>query len=116
MTLQEVAAETGIDLETTLARFANMEMLLKKFLKKFPDDKSFQELSRAIEAGDYPAAEHAAHTLKGVAGNLGFQGLFEINQKIVDAVRAGNTEEAAGYFRKDKEMYDNIVAVIKQLD
>lgn len=116
MTLQEFASATGMDLDGTKARFANMEPLVKKFLRKFPADPSFRELSAAVEAGDYPTIERAAHTLKGVAGNLGFTELFDVNQKIVDAVRSQHNENIQMYFQKDKELYENITAALEQLD
>ena len=116
MTLQEFAAVTGMDLDGTKARFANMESMVKKFLRKLPNDPSFKELSEAIERDDYPAIEHAAHTLKGVVGNFGFDELFDVNQKIVDAVRSQHYENIRMYFQRDKELYENIVAVLQQLE
>ncbi len=116
MTLREFADETGMDLEGTMARFANMESLVKKFLKKFPADPSFAELSKAMEEGDAAGVERSAHTLKGVAGNLGFQELFDVNQQIVDAVRSGHSESLSLYFEKDRELYEKIILALKKLD
>lgn len=116
MTLQEFAAVTNMDLSGTMARFANMEKLVKKFLKKFPSDPSFQELSRAVETNDEEGIERSAHTLKGVAGNLGFQELFDVNQKIVDAVRSRHSENLQIYFQKDRELYERIISALDQLD
>lgn len=116
MTLQEFAAVTNMDLDGTMARFANMEKLVKKFLKKFPSDPSYQELCTAVEANDQGGIERSAHTLKGVAGNLGFQELFDVNQKIVDAVRSQHSENLQMYFQKDKELYETIISALEQLD
>lgn len=116
MTLQEFAAVTNMDLDGTMARFANMEKLVKKFLKKFPSDPSYHELCAAVETNDQSGIERSAHTLKGVAGNLGFQELFDVNQKIVDAVRSQHSENLQAYFQKDKELYETIIAALEQLD
>lgn len=116
MTLQEFSEKTEMDLRGTLERFANMEPLLVKFLKKFTEDPSFGELSQAVADKDYPLIERSAHTLKGVAGNLGFQSLFLINQEIVDAVRAGNYSSIDDCFARDKEEYDKILKYLAVLD
>ncbi|MDC7286814.1 Hpt domain-containing protein [Blautia schinkii] len=116
MTLQEFSEKTEMDLRGTLERFANMEPMLVKFLKKFAEDPSFQELSQAVADKDYPMMERSAHTLKGVAGNLGFQSLFHINQEIVDAVRAGDYSKIDDCFARDKEVYDNIIKCLTMLD
>lgn len=116
MTLQEFSEKTEMDLRGTLERFANMEPMLVKFLKKFAEDPSFQELSQAVADKDYLIIERSAHTLKGVAGNLGFQSLFHINQEIVDAVRAGNYSSIDECFARDKQEYENIIKCLSMLE
>ncbi|MDO4273103.1 MAG: Hpt domain-containing protein [Eubacteriales bacterium] len=116
MTLKEFAENTQMDFEGTLERFANMESLLVKFLKKFVSDPTYEELRTAIENQDFSTVERAAHTLKGVAGNLGFQKLFYINQEIVDAVRNDNVDKINTLFEEDKQEYEMIIENLKMLD
>lgn len=116
MTLKEFAKNTNLDYDGTVARFCGKESLVIKFLKKFPNDPSFDELAQAVEANDFEEIEKSAHALKGVTGNLGLQDLFEINQKIVDAVRSGQYEALPEYFRKDQEIYNNVMQCLKELD
>lgn len=116
MTLKEFAENTNLDYEGIVARFCGMESLVIKFLKKFPDDPTFDSLTQAVEAKDYDAIEKSAHALKGVTGNLGLQELFAVNQKIVDAVRSGQYDVIPEYFRKDQEIYDNVMQCLKELD
>lgn len=40
--------------------------------------RDIERLQNAVGAGDAPAAEAAAHSLKGAAGNLGFMALSEM--------------------------------------
>ena len=61
--------------ETVLARFAGNEGLWKRFAGKFSDDETFQRLNTSIDSQDYKGIEMYAHTLKGVAANLGFEQL-----------------------------------------
>lgn len=116
MNIKEFAEKTGMDLEGTSARFGGMDALVIKFLHKFSTDESFPALSRAVSENDYAAIETAAHTLKGVAGNLGFMNLYEINQKIVDAVRGKQYESIEPYFREDEEIYKQILECLQELD
>lgn len=46
--------------------------MIRKFAVKFPEDKSFAELTKALEQGDVETAFRAAHTIKGLCLTLGF--------------------------------------------
>ena len=81
----------GIDVDTALRRMMNNEALLIKFLKKFGEDDSYKNLTAAMVTGDRKAAFIAAHTLKGVAGNLGLDGVMNAVVPIVESLR--NNEE-----------------------
>lgn len=60
----------GIDYDEGVARFVGRSDLYEEFLKKFLTDPTFPALEAAMQAKDLPAAFTAAHTLKGVTGNL----------------------------------------------
>ena len=64
MILKELAEILNIDLATTVARFGNNEMLFVRFIKKFPNDKTYSALCEAVENKDYKAIETSAHTLQ----------------------------------------------------
>ena len=55
----------GSDGDKVLARFMGKEAMVVRFLKKFLDDRNFEEGKQAIEEKDYKKLETAAHTLKG---------------------------------------------------
>jgi len=65
--------------EEALTRFGGNEAIFKTLLKKFADNPYFHELELALskDSPDLVKAEQAAHTLKGVAGNLSLSALFE---------------------------------------
>lgn len=116
MNLEELAAACGMDLEATLKRFSGNEGLLLRFVKKFAGDTTFEQLKEAVAQEDYPKIETTAHTLKGVAGNLGFQELFACSDQIVKAVRAGEYDQVGDLFLKDQEIYQGILAAIEKLN
>lgn len=101
---------------TTLRRFSGNEALLVKFLKKFPDDLTFSELDRAVKAADYDSALTAAHTLKGLSGNLGFTKLFDRCERLVSYLRSGKREETAAMFNEIEDTYYTVLQALKQLD
>ena len=76
MTTKECYEKIGSNYESVLSRFGN-EALVKRFALKFLKDPSYAELKEALEAHDAERAFRAAHTLKGVCLNLGFDRLYE---------------------------------------
>ena len=76
MTLKECYDALGGNYEDTVRRLYN-EKLVEKFLFKFEEDPSFENLKKALEEENLEAAFRAAHTLKGVAQNMGFDNLAE---------------------------------------
>lgn len=90
MTLSQLSPALRFDLSGALSRFGGSEALLLRFLRRLPEDKTFADLSAAVSAGDLPAVERGAHTLKGVAANLGLDALRDASDALVVAVRTGS--------------------------
>lgn len=67
----------GINLQQGLRRLAGNETLYRSLLRKFHLDfhEAAAAIRRALEQGDVSGAERQAHTIKGVAGNLGAEHL-----------------------------------------
>lgn len=91
MTLKEFYTLTGGDYEGTMARLIT-EARVKKFAHKFKDDISFSQLCSAVEEGDVKSAFMAAHTLKGVSQNLGFEPLYRAAAAVTEITRSGSLE------------------------
>ena len=72
MTVKECYEQMGADYEGVLGRLRS-EVLIKKFAKKFLDDGSFRSLKDNLAQKNGEEAFRAAHTLKGVCQNLGFE-------------------------------------------
>ncbi|HEY4299390.1 MAG TPA: response regulator [Candidatus Didemnitutus sp.] len=69
----ELPAVPGLDTADGLARVAGNRKLYVKLLRQFSEQQSetVGRISTALAAGDTATAERLAHTLRGVAGNLG---------------------------------------------
>ena len=86
MTLERLYREVGGDLAGTVARLGGEERV-ERFLQLLAGDDTFAMLRAAMSAGDVTCAFRAAHTLKGVAQNLGFQRLYLSSTALTEALR-----------------------------
>lgn len=104
--------DAGIDVDSALDRFMNNEMLLEKFLAKFPADPNHAALTEAIAAGDKEKALAAAHTMKGVCGNFSMTQLFDLLTRQVAAFRAGDWDGAVAMMPELDRLYDGLCKAI----
>ena len=111
----ELLANSGIDVEATIARFAGNEGLFLKYLRRFPADATFEALRKAMLAQELSAASDACHTLKGVAGNLGLAPLFNACITMMVACRAGDWPCMATSFDDVQRHYRQMVDMITAL-
>lgn len=88
--LTALYAAAGGDAADVLRRLGSEE-LVRRFALRFASDGSFAALQSALRAGDLPAAFRAAHTLRGIAENLGFADLAAAASALTELLRAGNT-------------------------
>lgn len=107
--------DAGVDVDGASERFMGNMALLERFLKKFPEDKNFGELIEAFDANDTERAFNAAHTLKGVCGNLSLVALFHIASEITEFLRAGDMDSARKKLPGLQEEYEKIMALIAKL-
>ena len=73
---REMFEAYGADYHSTMARFMGNEAMYIKFLDMLFKDDNLEKLGEALEKQDYEEAFSAAHTLKGVVGNMGLTPLF----------------------------------------
>lgn len=85
--------EIGLDLASARQRFLGNRELFEKFLFRFPEDQNFVKIMEAVEAGQMEDAFNAAHTLKGVCGNLSLSKLYEKVSEITERLRAEQMPE-----------------------
>lgn len=113
MDLEECYLALGGDYAAVLGRLRS-EKLVERFFLKFSEDKSFAELEAALSARDGETAFRAAHTLKGVCQNLGFDRLGASGSALTEALRGGVIPpEAAELFSTVKEDYQRTMDAIR---
>ena len=115
MTIQECYQQLGGNFAKVKARLPS-DSLITKFITKFLDDGSFSELCRAMQNGQREEAFRAAHTLKGVCANLGFDRLGASASKLTELLRPesnGVPEDAAFIMNEVKHDYELTVSAIR---
>ena len=112
MTLQECYAAMGGDYEGVMGRLRS-ERMVQKFVLKFLADGSYDLLLSSAAAADWQEAFRAAHTIKGVCQNLSFTSLYEVSNRLNEALRNGPTPEAPGLVEEVKAEYDKTVSAIR---
>jgi HPt (histidine-containing phosphotransfer) domain-containing protein len=85
---REYLMSLGIDYDDAMNRFMGNSELFENFLKSFKDDTSYAQLVKALEAKDVDAAFNAAHSLKGLSGNLSMKDLYNHVCVLVEELRA----------------------------
>lgn len=93
-------------------RFGGKAELYEKYLGKFPEDRNYADMVAAYENGEYEAAFRYAHALKGLAGNLSLNKLYEQIVPLVEAFRAGQAPASETIVDAVRESYRKTVALI----
>jgi len=85
----------GIDLKRGLERVGGNQRLFHKLLLDFYTNHadSLQVLEQQLECGDLTSARRTAHTLRGVAGNIGAQDLQQTAEALEKALLAGQISQ-----------------------
>lgn len=102
------------DYQEVMRRFLSEERVLR-FVRKFPADGSFAALKEGLERGSVEEAFRAAHTLKGVAQNLGFTALSGKASAVTEILRSGSLE-VAKFMPELENLYRLTVESIALLD
>lgn len=113
MTLQECYEKIGGNYAEVLERLTKEERI-EKFMLRFLEDRSFEELCKAKENKDYEEVFRMIHTLKGVALNLGFTTLYFASNEMTEAVRGGVPLSDEELFFEVERSYLQTIDAIKK--
>ncbi len=105
----------GINIKAGLAIAQNNSQLYHRLLLKFKSNysKAIEAIATAASQEDFSAVEHLAHTLKGVAGNIGAQQLYDLCQLLEDNAVQQSVESLI--LKQSKEELNRIQASLQQL-
>lgn len=104
--------KAGIDFNQGLRRFNNNKEMYESFLLKFPKDKNYEGLCNALEQQDVKTAFQCGHSLKGIAGNLSLQKLYDALIPVVEELRNDSLAQAQALFAPVQENYAVVMAVL----
>lgn len=114
MTLKEFYAQIGGNYEDTLHRLPS-EALVHRFVLKYPADPSVAQLRDSVSAADWETAFRAAHTLKGVAQNLGFDGLYRAAFALTEEMRGGKPLTDTALYDAVTQQQQIVLDAVRQL-
>lgn len=114
MTLKEFYAAVGGDYDATLNRIPKESMVLR-FVKKYADDKTYAQLTEAVGNQDWETAFRASHTLKGVAQNLGFDGLYRAAFALTEEMRGGKPLTENALYEAVTKQQQIVIDAVRQL-
>lgn len=100
------------DYEDVMSRLPREEMV-QRFIFKFLDEKSYDELNTAMQESDYETAFRAAHTIKGICQNLSLTKLYESSNRLTEALRFKKYQEAEELFNAFSEDYMQNISTIQ---
>lgn len=111
MTLKEVYEIVGGDYSDVIKRLVSEEFATR-FVLKFSADGSFALLTDAMKNRNAENAFRAAHTLKGVAQNLGFGNLGKSASALTEVLRNRTFLGADDLYEKVKADYSALISAI----
>ena len=116
MTIKECYEAFGGNYDEVVSRLRTDERIAR-FLQKVVDDGSYKLLCDSIETGNVDEAFRAAHTLKGVCGNLSITRFGESSSALTEFLREKRVinDEMQPLLQKVKEDYELTISSIKQI-
>lgn len=102
----------GIGYDDGVRRFCGKAALYEKYLLQFPQDENYTRMAAALQSGDCETAFRCAHALKGVAGNLSLDGLFQQICPLVEALRSGRLQQAQALLGDVEQSYRSVLDAI----
>lgn len=116
MTIDEAISKIISDPQTVLRRFSDDKELMDMFILKFPKEKSLLAFRESCKTKNWGDIEVDIHTLKGIAGNLGIETVFNSSAELVKSIRAGTEDESIALIPKVLKDIDEVCAIIAQVE
>lgn len=113
--------DAGVDVDTAIKRFMGKEDLYIKFLAKYQNDESATNIEKYLAEKNVEEAFKSAHTLKGVAGNLGLDPIAKHASEMVELLRGKkqmdeiDTDQLKSVSEELKEVHHLLLNIIAEL-
>jgi signal transduction histidine kinase/DNA-binding response OmpR family regulator len=91
--LSDMPEINGVDIKNGLKRVGGNSRLYRDLLVKFAakHSKADAQIADALHIGDRDSAERIAHTIKGVAGNIGIKQVQSVAEKLEKSIRENDS-------------------------
>lgn len=96
--IKEKLIAMGVPYDEVMERFVYDEDFYFDYLHQFTRDQQMTLLEEALRDNRPEEAFQAAHTLKGLMGNLGLNFLVECIAPLVEMLRSGSLKETEALF------------------
>ncbi|MDO4842924.1 MAG: Hpt domain-containing protein [Phoenicibacter congonensis] len=113
MNLKRFYDDLGQDYQTVLERVMGKEDFLDMMLHKFTADSTINRLEEAVGRHEAPEIFNQAHTMKGVAENLGLKPLYDKVSVLVEITRGGSVRGVDEAFAQVKQTYAEIIKALE---
>lgn len=120
MTLQELYEQIGGSYEQA-TKVLRIDKLIDKHIRKFTKNGVVENLIQASEDLDPSQMFETAHAVKGVCGNLGITGLYDLASELSEEFRPGNErtmtdDEVRAKVEEVKALYEKTAAGIAEYE
>lgn len=103
----------GIEVDNVIERLGGNELLYLSICQKFINDPNFRLLKEAIGDDDRKTAANYAHTLRGVACNLGFRRLSLLCKTFMEEIYEAENNIPSQIYQELSDEYDRIITILQ---
>ncbi len=103
----------GVDVDGGLKRINGNEKLYTKLLGSFVKAINTYSVQPDFNVADRDDVIERTHAIKGTSGNLSITPIYEAYTKIVDLLRAGDTEKARDILKDILPVQEKIISCIE---
>ncbi|OCQ95040.1 hypothetical protein BCD67_02880 [Oscillatoriales cyanobacterium USR001] len=113
----ELSNLEGIDTASGMKRIGGNRQSYLKVLQQFRSSQgqALEEIQEAIEGLDYETARQKIHRVRGTAGNLGADRLFQAATPLEQAVKEGQIETLAPLMEAFRTEFQQVMKALQQL-
>lgn len=113
MNIKECYQAFGGNYEDVRARMPD-DAFIGEFLADFLEDENYGELQKAMNTQDIESAFRAAHSLKGICQNFGYQQLYQSSSCLTEILRKRSFDGSEQVMKQVSADYELMCRTIQQ--